>query len=107
MVVKYFYKSLVKTGHATMFVGPERWPWWVTNSQALVVGLHLLKRQSAKACHLSKELIQNVNIVAFLINHISWERIQKNCALGDKSLQFGMVLGMGIRFSKTTANKLW
>ena len=36
----------------------------------------------------------------------SGEGIQKNCALGDKFLQFGMVLGMGIRFSKTTAYKL-
>ena len=27
-------------------------------------------------------------------------------ALCDKSLNFGMVLGMGIRFSKTIANKL-
>ena len=37
-----------------------------------------------------------------------WEfpDFQANCALGDKFLQFGMVLGMGIRFSKTTAYKL-
>ena len=27
-------------------------------------------------------------------------------ALGDKFLIFGMVLGMGVRFSKTIANKL-
>ena len=32
--------------------------------------------------------------------------IQRNCALGDKLVQFGMVLGMGIRFSKTTTYKL-
>ena len=31
---------------------------------------------------------------------------RKVCALTDKYLNFGMVLGMGIRFSKTTANKL-
>ena len=37
------------------------------------------------------------------IDNISGEDIQRNCALGDKVLQFGMVLGMGIRFSKTTA----
>ena len=37
-----------------------------------------------------------------------WEYpdFQANCALGDTFLQFGMVLGMGIRFSKTTAYKL-
>jgi len=28
-----------------------------------------------------------------------------NCALGDKSVNFGMVLDMTIGFSKTTANK--
>jgi hypothetical protein len=33
-------------------------------------------------------------------------KIYKNCALCDKFLQFGMVLGVGIRFSKTTAYKL-
>ena len=32
--------------------------------------------------------------------------IGKVRALCDKSLNFGMVLGMGIRFSKTIANKL-
>ena len=37
---------------------------------------------------------------------IAGEGIQRNCTLGDKFLQFGMVLGMGIRFSKTTAYKL-
>ena len=31
---------------------------------------------------------------------VSWEGIQRNCALGDKFLQFGMLLAMGIRFSK-------
>ena len=29
-----------------------------------------------------------------------------NCALCDKILQFGMMLGMGARFPKTTANKV-
>ena len=37
-----------------------------------------------------------------------WEypNFHANCALGDTFLQFGMVLGMGIMFSKTTAYKL-
>ena len=30
--------------------------------------------------------------------------IHKNWALGDNFLQFGTMLGMGIKFSKTTAN---
>ena len=29
-----------------------------------------------------------------------------HCALGDKFLSFGMLIGMDVRFSKTTANKL-
>ena len=36
----------------------------------------------------------------------SGEGIQRNCALGDKFLQFCMVLGLGIRFSKTNPYKL-
>ena len=39
----------------------------------------------------------------------SWREmpyIHVNCALCDKFLQFGLMLGMGIRFSKTTANKV-
>ena len=34
----------------------------------------------------------------------SWEGIPEDCALGDNFLQFGTLIGMGIRFSKTTAN---
>ena len=34
----------------------------------------------------------------------SWEGIPEDCALGDNFLRFGTLLGMGIRFSKTTAN---
>ena len=33
-------------------------------------------------------------------------QIHVNCALCDKFLKIGMMLGMGIRFSKTTANKV-
>ena len=40
------------------------------------------------------------------VAHSSVEGIQRNCALGDMFLQFGMVLGIGIRFSKTTTYKL-
>ena len=33
-------------------------------------------------------------------------QIHVNCALYDTFLQFGMILGMGMRFPKTTASKV-
>ena len=41
-----------------------------------------------------------------LIAGREYDLIQNNCALGAKFLHFGMILGIGLRFSKTTANKL-
>ena len=38
---------------------------------------------------------------------ISGGGIQMDRALGAKFFKFGMVVGMGIRVSKTIANKLW
>ena len=36
----------------------------------------------------------------------TWVRIWDNRALGDKFLKFGMMLDMGMRVSKTIANKM-
>ena len=36
-----------------------------------------------------------------------YTRIKSDLALGAKFFKFGMVLGIGIRVSKTIANKLW
>ena len=36
-----------------------------------------------------------------------YTRIKSNRALGAKFFKFGTVLGIGIRVSKTIANKLW
>ena len=36
-----------------------------------------------------------------------YTRIKSDRALGAKFFKFGMVLGIGIRVSKTIANKMW
>ena len=44
--------------------------------------------------------------ISFILAGREMPQIHGNWALGDKFVQFCMVLHMGIRYSKTTANKV-
>ena len=55
--------------------------------------------------YFSKSLAMAFKYISNLL--ISGGGIQMDRALGAKFFKFGMVAGMGVRVSKTIANKLW